>query len=840
MKNKLNCFFIVLALFAGLAQNAHAAVSFTITPAAVSNTFSGTITLAVGGLTVSGDTVIAQAYLDANTNGIIDAGDILWQQFQLTDGQQSLYHNGATVVTNFNVPGDTDGTSNSAINAKMVFQSGSPQTIAGKYAFRLYSPLNHFTPITNLFTVTNFPYAGSFTGNVVSNNTAATLSNAIVLLFDATGGNLHVVGGAVANNAGSYTIKAPPGTYTLAAIRSNFVANTTAAANLVLGTTAITTNINLTVATQSITGRMVDANNSNLGIAGFLVPAQTQGGLLAVAFTETNGNFTERVTTNQWKVGNNEQNQMAYGYLSLQNSKKADTTSGSVSGITNALPKATAIFYGSVKDNLNHALVGISLFGQQQDNNYLYESQGTTDANGNYVACALAGNWGVYVGSDSNPTNYVFSQGSNNTLTNGQAYLQNFIGILATNHITGHVSIHGAPITNLQISANANIGPNNYSAQAYTDNNGNYSLNVVNTNIWSVNVSCNGGNNSLDNILGSGNYVCPNNQNVSINNNSGTANFVVQPMTPDVLGYYVDKEIDYFQTNTGSPIPDTTSGPYNAYLTIIQSSLGLVSSANVTLPTAVVKDFPPGNTALELDIQESFSSKSAFDAAYPPGNYSFAIYTVNNGNQFPNLNLPPFTYPGAPHISNYLVAQTINPNIDFLVQWDSFTGGINTNGTIWFYILDTNGVPVFSTPDASSGMMLPETATAAIVPAGTLQFGNSYLGVLVFSKGLTNNTTGYPNALGVTIAGTATTFSLKTISTTPTIGQPTRVSATQFGFTLGGVPGSNYTVLTSTNLSTPLSNWLTLLITNLPAQSAFIQDSKATNRQRFYRILNGP
>jgi hypothetical protein len=289
MKHKLHGLFIVLALLACVAQNARAVVSFTITPAAISNTYNGTITLQVTGLT-SGDNVVIQDYLDANTNGVIDAGDILFQQFRLTDGQQSIFHNGATAVTNFNVPGDTDNTANGTITAKINFLVNSPSTIIGKYAFKLSSPLGHFAPITNLFSITNFPYAQSFTGNVVSNGTSTTLPNAIVLLFDATSQDLHLISAAVANNAGSYTIKAPPGIYTLAPVKSNYVADTTSAANLVLGIGAtISTNVSLLSATQSISGKIVDANNSSLGIGGLLVPVQTQSGLLAVAFADTNG-----------------------------------------------------------------------------------------------------------------------------------------------------------------------------------------------------------------------------------------------------------------------------------------------------------------------------------------------------------------------------------------------------------------------------------------------------------------------------------------------------------------------------------------------------------------------
>src|ERR1039457_2701324 len=96
---------LVSALFAGLCPAAPGAPVFTITPAAVSNTYSGTIMLQITGLT-PGVTVVVQKFLDLNTNGIIDGGDWLVQQFQMTDGQAGMAFGG---VTNFNVPGDTAG-----------------------------------------------------------------------------------------------------------------------------------------------------------------------------------------------------------------------------------------------------------------------------------------------------------------------------------------------------------------------------------------------------------------------------------------------------------------------------------------------------------------------------------------------------------------------------------------------------------------------------------------------------------------------------------------------------------------------------------------------------------
>src|SRR6185295_14363151 len=86
-----------------LGQTLPAAVSFTVTPAAISNQYAGMITLTIGGLT-NGETVSIDKFLDANTNGVIDGGDLLAQRFQLTDGQMSLIGG----KTNINVPGDSN------------------------------------------------------------------------------------------------------------------------------------------------------------------------------------------------------------------------------------------------------------------------------------------------------------------------------------------------------------------------------------------------------------------------------------------------------------------------------------------------------------------------------------------------------------------------------------------------------------------------------------------------------------------------------------------------------------------------------------------------------------
>ena len=205
---------------------------FSLAPATVSNTYLGVITLQITGLT-NNETVVVQKYLDVNGNGVVDAGDWLVQQFDLTDGLPGMAIGG---ITNLNVPGDTD-TTPGQITAQLFFRNGDfMQNIVGQYAYVVSSPSGRFNPITNLLTVTNAGYAQSFTGSVVSNNSSTTLPNTVVLLMGPGKGK--PVAGTLTDHSGSYTLAAPPGTYKVLAVQANYVANTATLPSITLGSGA--------------------------------------------------------------------------------------------------------------------------------------------------------------------------------------------------------------------------------------------------------------------------------------------------------------------------------------------------------------------------------------------------------------------------------------------------------------------------------------------------------------------------------------------------------------------------------------------------------------------------
>jgi hypothetical protein len=511
------------------AWTASAAVTFTISPSTISNTYAGPVTLQITNIP-TGDTVVVQKYLDLASNGVIDGNDLLVQQFTLTDGQATTFTNGALTITNMLVPGDLNP-STGAITAQLTFEPINPggsfvQSFLGQYLFKLSSPAGHFAAITNSFVVTNFPFGQSFSG-VVRSNTLA-VSNAVVLLFSPNSSGSNPQYGTVANGSGNYSIQAPPGTYLLAAYKTNYLANLSTEPTVTLTSgESVVTNISLTNATESFSGKVVDVNNSSLGLPGALLPFTSANNFLTIVFSDTNGNFSLAVNTNQWKVNSDSGSLDTHGYLELSNNYKVNTATGAVSGLTLSVPKAAAMIYGTVKNNLGQPIPGVQIYSS--DTVGQYEDDPKTDQNGNYYAGALAESWQISLsGDDIALSNYVASGSSQFALSTGQATQVNFTLIPATNVITGTVKDNNNnPIVGVGVTASATISGSTYQTISTedTDNSGNYVLFVPN-GTWSVNVNCNGGEDSLNSL---GSYACPNSQTATISGNNSTNNFVVLP-----------------------------------------------------------------------------------------------------------------------------------------------------------------------------------------------------------------------------------------------------------------------------------------------------------------------
>ena len=662
--------FTILGVALSLAPPLHAA-TFSVSPNTVSNSYAGYVTLQVTGI-AAGHAVQVQKYFDANTDGIIDAGDVLRQQYTLTDGMAGQVLGG---VTNVNVPGDNDTTAGQ-ITAQWNFATDNSQSIIGKYLFRCSSLSGDFaTPFTNSFTVTNAAYFPSctMTGNVV--NAGTNVPNALVLLFQPIGTDLNFVSGTTANNAGAYSIKMPPGTYTLLAVKSNFLANSTSAPALTLTSgQTVTTNLTLTSASQTISGKIVDAANSSLGLPGLVLPVFSVTNVwFTLVFTDTNGNFTIGTRPDQWQILKNETSLGAYGYLATHGSPKINTSTGSVSGVTISYPKATALFYGVVTNFLGTPFPGVGVIAG--DNNGLYDSATWTDVNGYYTVgalCNAATNWQVHI-SDvtlSVLTNNIFSlppvdlnAGTNLSCGPTASAEADFSVIYATNHVTGWVRDDGGnPLPNIQLYAVTTFGTVTYITQTTTDASGNYWLNLGN-GTWTVYVNCCQCTNCGP-CLSTLTYTCPSSQMVTITSNNtnayftavrcGTLGITSPSMLPDG-GVNIPYSFQF--TNTGCNVPFTWSAcsalPGGLSLTGSGSLYGNPTTAGSNYFCVQVTDFGGfGNTVVSnfsLFVgQFQITNPSLFNGGVGSGytNQLVAAYgyppygwTLNSGSLPPGVGL---------------------------------------------------------------------------------------------------------------------------------------------------------------------------------------------------------
>lgn len=659
---------VILSILTSLTAKAESP-GLSITPSAVSNTYTGYITLQVTGIT-NGETVRIQKYIDANSNGVVDTGDILWQQYKLTDGQASTFTDGATLVTNFNSPGDFDSTPGQITTTFTLPVSGFEQSIVANYLYVLSSPYGNFAPVTNSFTVTNFQFGQSFSGSIQNNGT--NLPNAAVLLFQPVGNNFNPQGGTVADGSGNYQISVPPGFYVLIAFQSNFVANTGGASATINSGVNVTTNLNLIAADRYISGSLIDASNST-GLGGVMLPIMSKHDLM-VAFTDTNGNFNAPVTSDTWQIQASDQAFACKNYLRSQNKTNVDATGGSVSGINLPFVKANAIFYGKVTDGSGNAMAGIKLSSSENNNNGGgLEQNDLTYTNGKYYAGALSetNGWQIQVSSDEAPAGYIFSspsfdQNNGTNLSPGQAVRADITALVATNFISGHVQTStNTPVTNVQVFAYATISGTEFQVQANTDNSGNYSLNVAN-GTWTVSVDCQGGNNSLDGEFGPGTYQCPSGTNVTINNNNATNNITIYPCGG-------------IQIFTTSPLPNGQVGVYYS-----EQFNGNSCSGN--LNWSQVSGILPAGLTLYGGGQLNGTPSAS-------GTFNFTIQANDGNGNSTNQNYSLTINPSAPpRMTN---AMKLANQFQFSVnasQGQNYTIQVTTNvgSTNWFSILVTN------------------------------------------------------------------------------------------------------------------------------------------------------
>ncbi len=476
--------YFAMLLVAGLLDQVASAVSFTVTPAATSNTYTGVITLNITGLT-AGEQVNLQNWIDGNSNGVIDAGDLLMDGGKISDGEVMTIGG----VTNISKPFDSNPAAGVITTALNFAPPLTLENIVAQHIYRLSSPSNNFTAVTATFNVTNATTAQRVSGIIYSNG-VAPLPYASIVATPAAGG---YTGAAVADANGHYSLNLNPGTYNLIATAPNYYFDFSSGVTVVLtnGVSA-TNNLSLTRGTATISGYIYNTGNSNKQ-EGVMLELDS-GSLFAIAFSDTNGNYSAAVTPDFWQVQPIKERLARRAVVASQNPLQVDTTSANVTNADLGLPKGNALYYGRITDSSSTPFNNIRMSAGDGTNNS-YSAVGYSDPNG-YYAVAVLGNtspdWNCGANDSDNAVlaNYILNNFGNSNIAVGQAILQNFVALPVTARIFGRVlDSLGNPVNGVTLYADQFSDGNNYVSQNIsTDLAGNYSLGVA-AGLWNVRFS---------------------------------------------------------------------------------------------------------------------------------------------------------------------------------------------------------------------------------------------------------------------------------------------------------------------------------------------------------------
>jgi hypothetical protein len=830
--------------------------TLSVSPNSAGDAYTGNITLTISGLN-SGETVVVQRFLDANGNGSVDSQDWLVEQFQLTDGQS------ATVggIVNLNIPADSDSIAGT-ITAKLGFQAGGlEQRFAGKYLFQVSSPTSRFAPVTQILTVTNSASGQSLSGTVQADGT--NVADVAVLLFAGGISGSSFAAAAVGNSSGAYTVKPPAGTYVPIPFKPGLVTDTGASPPISLPAGAnLTTNLDLLLPTRAISGKFVDAATPAKGLGGVLVICQSVDGLMAIGFTDTNGNFNIPVTASQWQVGWESSVLPILGYVDLLNQPSADTTAGNVSGLTVSFPKGTALLYGSLKDEQNHPISGVTLFADDFANTY--EGLGSTDATGNYSVAVPSGSW--FLGVDtSSPAlaNYIVSEGTNAILNSGQTLQHDFTALRATNYVSGFVfDTTNHPVAGVGVNGLATIAGTTYSQYVVTDDTGAFRFNVA-PGTWLVGLNCSGSSEALS-PLG---YQCVPDISLTVAGVNVATNFIVSPCgsltvtSPSPLvagrvGFYYEvilQAIGCYEPFSWGPAPGSALPPG-----LNLGSDGIVSGYPTASGTFSFTVRVSDNNATHVD--KSFSVAIAppqlqvVTSTLPTGGvglpYSQQLGATGGQTPYswsvPSSSVAP---PGLTLSAGGLLSgiPTVGATFYFdVVATDAL--GTNASGTIALVV--TNQPLLLTTtslPDASVGSPYNAQLAASggqppysfdVVPgSGILPSGLDVTG-----DGVISGTPDTPQQADftaiVTDANSLTATRPLSILVTAgvTLGSPRVLANGDFQVQVYGSPGEVYTVESSKDLKT----WSPGSTASSTTGTFPLNLGPATNGWRFYRVKVGP
>ena len=370
------------------SSTSNAAVAFTVSPAQITNDLVGKITLTITGLAAE-QTVRIDRFADLNGNGAIDSNEPLVLSFAVTDGHLSRIGG----VRNINVPGDEDATTNGQIRVELA-TPGVERTelrAVGKSIFRVSSePVGAFAPLTQPFTTVQRVRSQGLTGQLSDNNGQPIANSLIIVGVNALDSEV-LISATDAN--GRYTIYTSGGFHILELLKRGIIndesLSVTAGCNQL-----VTYNRTFPAGTLIVAGKVTGVDGTTTtGLGGVVVEAKSTNNLRVWTFTDATGAYSLLVTgSNVWGVRLGDDGPARLGYVGPDSPVNVTVINSSVSNVNFQLPKATALIYGTITNDLSRPMAGLEFnaFDSAQDASF-----GISQADGRYSLAVLAGSWYV-------------------------------------------------------------------------------------------------------------------------------------------------------------------------------------------------------------------------------------------------------------------------------------------------------------------------------------------------------------------------------------------------------------------------------------------------------------
>ncbi len=308
---------------------------------------------------------------------------------------------------------------------------------------------------------------------------------------------------------------------------------------------------------------------------------------------------------------------------------------------------------------------------------------------------------------------------------------------------------------------------------------------------------------------------------------------------PDTWGGYgITKSFDYVQDSADAPHP-AAERPFAFGALVSSPDTGpIVTAASLSVAGAApvnLSGLPIGGIWF---LSRELATEALLNSTYPGGAYVLRFQSTGQPERVVSLNMPATT-PPTPHLANFAETRNFDPDQDFTLRWDAFSGAVAGDSIHLSLMTGTN--VVFQAPDPCVPRTLAVSATSITIPAKTFEKGKVYQGSLAFQRQFHMDTNSIPGMAGFAAISKTTEFTISLggggSATAPRFVSWEILPGTGLKLTLTGSPLTMYTVQRGTSVAGGPWNQVGVVMTDLAGTGLLIDPQVDQGGPWFYRAV---